>query len=225
MNQNIITASGVVGIPLLLASLISLTLVFERCYFWWQIWHRESSVIRQVFTLLEVDRSQAITFLLKHTDLPTPRIFLAALELKHQDLETIQVALETAARAELPILRRFNTAFDTVITLAPMLGLLGTVLGLMTSFSSLSFGDVSRSDAAGVTGGISEALSSTAFGLIVAIATLLFSNLFRSFYRRQIAAINTANGRLELLIRELNFSDPSSSLVDQTINHNFRTDL
>jgi biopolymer transport protein ExbB len=207
MNQNILTSSGIVAVPLLLFSLISLALIIERFYFWFQIGQRESKVIRQVFILLDVDRDQAIALLLKNTDLPIPRIFLAALQLKRQDLETMQVALETAARAELPNLRRFNTVFDTVIAVAPLLGLLGTVLGLMTSFASLSLGDVSQSDTVGVTGGISEALSSTVLGLVVAIATLLFANLFRSFCRRQISAINAANGRLELLIRELHFGN------------------
>jgi biopolymer transport protein ExbB len=55
-----------------------------------------------------------------------------------------------------------------------------------------------------VTGGISEALSSTVLGLVVAIVTLLFANMFRSLCRRQIAAINAANGRLELFLRESN---------------------
>jgi len=207
MNQNIITSSGIVAVPLVLFSLISLTLILERCYFWFQILKREPKVVRQFFTLLDIDRNQAIALLLKNTDLPIPRIFLAALQLKRQDLETLQVALETAARAELPDLRRFNTVFDTVITVAPLLGLLGTVLGLMTSFASLSLGDVSQSDTVGVTGGISEALSSTVLGLVVAIATLLLSSPFRSLCRRQISAINAANGQLELLIRELNFGN------------------
>jgi biopolymer transport protein ExbB len=203
MTQNILTSSGIVAIPLIAFSLISFTLIIERCYYWSQIWRRETKVINRVFSLLESDRNQAIAVLQKNTDLPIPRIFLAALQLKRCDLETVQVALETSAREELPNLRRFNTVFDTVIAIAPLLGLLGTVLGLMTSFASLSLGDVSRSDTIGVTGGISEALSSTVLGLVVAIVTLLFANMFRSFYRRQISAINSANGRLELFLREL----------------------
>ena len=204
MDQNIVTSSGVVGVPLIVFSLISFTLIIERCYYWFQIWRREQKIIHQVFSLLENDRPSAIALLQKNIDLPIPRIFLAALQLKRYDLETVQVALETSARAELPNLRRFNTVFDTVIAVAPLLGLLGTVLGLMTSFASLSLGDVSQSDTIGVTGGISEALSSTVLGLVVAIVTLLFANMFRSLCRRQIAAINAANGRLELFLRESN---------------------
>ncbi|TAF56792.1 MAG: MotA/TolQ/ExbB proton channel family protein [Oscillatoriales cyanobacterium] len=208
MDQNLLTSSGIVAIPLVGFSLISFMLIIERFYYWSEIWRREKKIINQVFSLLEHDRLSAIALLQNNQDLPIPRIFLAALQLKRYDLETVQVALETSARTELPNLRRFNTVFDTVITVAPLLGLLGTVLGLMTSFASLKLGAVSQSDTIGVTGGISEALSSTVLGLVVAIVTLLFANMFRSFSRRQISAINSANGRLELFLRESHCFDP-----------------
>lgn len=91
--------------------------------------------------------------------------------------------------------------FDTIIALAPLLGLLGTVLGLIASFASLNIGDVGGARTAGVTGGISEALVSTASGLVVAIFTLLFANSFRGLYQRQIALIQEYGGQLELLYR------------------------
>jgi biopolymer transport protein ExbB len=78
---------------------------------------------------------------------------------------------------------------------------LGTVLGLINSFASLNIGNVGGTQTAGVTGGISEALVSTATGLIVAISTLLFANSFRGLYQRQIALIQEYGGQLELLYR------------------------
>jgi len=100
------------------------------------------------------------------------------------------------------LLKRFNTVFDTVIGVAPLLGLLGTILGLMQSFSSLRIGDVAESSASDVTSGIGTALVSTAAGLLVAIATLLFANLFSGLYRRQRSAIEAYSGKLELLYRQ-----------------------
>jgi biopolymer transport protein ExbB len=85
--------------------------------------------------------------------------------------------------------------------LSPLLGLLGTILGLITSFASLNIGDVGGSRTANVTSGISEALVSTASGLVVAIFTLLFANTFRGFYLRQTARIQEYGGQLELLYR------------------------
>jgi biopolymer transport protein ExbB len=101
-------------------------------------------------------------------------------------------------QAELPHLRRFNTIFATIISVAPLLGLLGTILGLIASFDALQLGDVGA-NAGAVTGGISEALVSTAAGLVVAIGTLIFANLFRGLYKRQIALIQEYGGQLEIL--------------------------
>ncbi|PLZ42411.1 biopolymer transporter ExbB, partial [Fischerella thermalis WC542] len=68
-------------------------------------------------------------------------------------------------------------------------------------FASLDIGDVGGTKTAGVTAGISEALVSTASGLVVAIFTLLFANTFRGLYQRQIASIQEYGGQLELLYR------------------------
>ena len=126
---------------------------------------------------------------------------MTALELEEPNPEEFRLALESEAQAEIPLLKRFNTIFDTIIALAPLLGLLGTVLGLIGSFASLNIGDVGGTKAAGVTSGISEALVSTATGLIVAIFTLVFANTFRGFYQRQMALIQEYGGQLELLYR------------------------
>lgn len=199
--KNLLIESGLVAVPLLLFSILSVALTLERSLFWYRLWKQQDSVIQQVFKLLQSDGYSATQILQKHTDLPIARIFLEALTLDRPNPVEFRLALESAAQAELPILRRFNTIFDTIVTASPLLGLLGTVLGLMRSFASLNIG-VSGSDAVAVTGGISEALSSTVLGLIVALLTLFFSNTFRGFYRRQIALIQEYSGRLELLQRK-----------------------
>lgn len=198
---NLVIKSGIVAVPLLLFSVWSISLTIERSLFWYRIFKQQPPVIQKVFKLLQSDWSSAIQLLQKHTDLPIARIFLEALTLDRPNPVEFRLALESAAQAELPILRRFNTIFETIVTASPLLGLLGTVLGLMRSFASLKIG-VSGSDTTAVTGGISEALSSTVLGLIVALLTLFFSNTFRGFYRRQIALIQEYSGRLELLQRK-----------------------
>ncbi|MBO9997396.1 MAG: MotA/TolQ/ExbB proton channel family protein [Cyanobacteria bacterium SID2] len=196
-----IASAGIVAVPLLLFSVLSLTLIGERCYFWFRVWRRQDAVIQKALRLLQTNEDAAVKLLRKNTDLPIPRIFLEALELDRPTPEEFRLALESAAQAELPVLRRFGVVFDSIVAVSPLLGLLGTVLGLMTSFASLKLGDIGQSDTANVTGGISEALSSTVLGLVVAIVTLLFSNGFRSFYRRQAALIREYGGRLELIHR------------------------
>lgn len=197
----ILQAGGVVSIPLLLFSIITIALILERFWFWGRIKSRERVLVKEVLKIYRSDAVTAIAKLRKNIDLPMARIFLESLELENANAIEFRLALETATQAELPLLKQFNTFFQTVITIAPLLGLLGTILGLMESFDSLDLGNVTGTNTAGVTGGISEALVSTVMGLVVAIVTLVFANIFRSFYLRQIALIQEYGGQLELLYR------------------------
>jgi biopolymer transport protein ExbB len=200
--SNLFTAGGVVMWPLLGFSVLGVALIIERVSFWAKINTRQNRVVREVLKLYRLDNVVgALDKLQKNADLPMSRIFLAALELEEPTPEEFRLALESEAQAEIPVLKRFQNIFDTIIGLAPLLGLLGTVLGLIASFASLNIGDVGGSKTAGVTAGISEALVSTASGLVVAIFTLLFANTFRGLYQRQIAWIQEYGGQLELLYR------------------------
>lgn len=202
MINELFTAGGIVMWPLLAFSVLAVGLIIERIRFWYRITHRQNRVVKEVLNLYRLDNIVgAFDKLKKNADLPIARIFLAALELEQPTPEEFRLALESEAQAEIPSLKRFNTIFDTIISLAPLLGLLGTVLGLITSFASLNLGDVGGTKTAGVTSGISEALVSTASGLIVAIFTLLFANSFRGLYQRQMALIQEYGGQLELLYR------------------------
>jgi len=195
-------AGGVVMWPLLAFSVLGFALIVERVAFWFRINRRQPRVVREVLTLYKRDNVVgALDKLQQNADLPLARIFLAALELEEPNPEEFRLALESEAQAEIPVLKRFNNAFETIISLAPLFGLLGTVLGLIGSFASLTLGDVGGSKTTNVTAGISEALVSTAAGLVVAIFTLMFANTFRGFYQRQIAQIQEYGGQLELLYR------------------------
>ncbi|MEA5623280.1 MotA/TolQ/ExbB proton channel family protein [Nostoc sp. UHCC 0251] len=200
--QNLFAAGGIVMWPLLAFSVLGVALIIERIRFWVRINKRQNRVVRDVLNLYRLDNVVgAMDKLQKNADLPLARIFLAALELEEPNPEEFRLALESESQAEIPVLKRFQNLFETIISLAPLLGLLGTVLGLIASFASLNVGDVGGSKTAGVTSGISEALVSTASGLIVAIFILLFANTFRGLYQRQIALIQEYGGQLELLYR------------------------
>jgi biopolymer transport protein ExbB len=200
--SNLFQAGGIVMWPLLFFSVLGVALIIERITFWVKISNRQNRIVQ---TVLKAYRQgnvvAALDILHRNADLPIARIFLAALELEEPKPEEFRLALESEAQAEIPLLKRFQNIFDTIIGLAPLLGLLGTVLGLITSFASLNIGDVGGTKTAGVTSGISEALVSTASGLVVAIITLFFANSFRGMYLRQIAWIQEYGGQLELLYR------------------------
>lgn len=190
---------GVVMLPLLVLSIIAIALILERINFWRRVTQRQNRLMREVLHLYQQNPPEAFLKLEQNSDLPIARIFLAALELKRPTPEQFRLALESALQGELPILKRFNTGFETIISVSPLLGLLGTILGLIDAFAALRIGDIGGQTTVGVTGGISEALISTVAGLSVAIATLIFANTFRGLYRRQLALIQEYGGKLELI--------------------------
>jgi biopolymer transport protein ExbB len=192
-------SGGVVMLPLLGLSIYSLAIILERSLFWFKTARKQNQVIKQLLSLYRDDPSAASKMLQRHLNLPIARIFAVALSLERSTPQKFSLALESAAQAEIPLLKRFNNSLETVIGVSPLLGLLGTVLGLITSLSSLKLGDIESSQTAGVTAGIGEALISTAAGLVVAIFTLFFASIFRGLYLRQIALIQEVGGQLELL--------------------------
>ncbi|MEM8676934.1 MAG: MotA/TolQ/ExbB proton channel family protein [Cyanobacteria bacterium P01_G01_bin.67] len=211
---NLWTAGGIVSIPLLGFSLLAIALIIERIIFWWRVKQKQRRIVKEVLSLYRSDRFAAIAKLKQNAQLPIARIFLEAMELEQPTPDEFRLALDSAVQAEIPVLRRFNTWFQTIITASPLLGLLGTILGLIQSFSSLDMGNVASTNASGVTGGLSEALISTVMGLVVAIFTLLFANAFRGLYLRELAFIQEYGGQLELLNRR--FHQQSGKLRPST---------
>lgn len=192
-------AGGLVMYPLLVFSIAAIALIIERCIFWYKVTKRQRSVVRDVLAAYQNNSDSLIPKLRQNADLPISRIFLEALEVDYAPPPAFHLSVEGAIQAELPLLRRFNTLFDTIVTAGPLLGLLGTVLGLIRTFAGLDLGSVGGEGTGMVTGGISEALVSTASGLVVALFVLLFANAFRGLYRRQLALIQEYTNQLEAL--------------------------
>lgn len=199
--DNLWTAGGIVSIPLLGFSLLALAFIIERIIFWWRVKQNQRRLVKEVLSLYRNDRFSAIALLKKNAQIPIARIFLEAMELEQPTPDEFRLALDSAVQAEIPTLRKFGTWFQTIITASPLLGLLGTVLGLIRSFASMDLGNAAATNSSGVTGGLSEALVSTVMGLVVAIFTLLFANTFRGLYQRELAFIQEYGGQLELLNR------------------------
>ena len=194
----LLRAGGIVMVPLLLFSILAVALSLERSLFWVRVYRQQRPVVREFLHLYRRNPIAAFDRLKGVLHLPIARIFMEALELEGASPSQFRLALEGATQAELPLLKRFGTVFQTIIAVAPLLGLLGTILGLIRSFASLQIGEMGA-NATAVTGGISEALVSTAAGMVVAIFTLLVANLFRGLYRRQVALLQEYGSQLEIL--------------------------
>ncbi|MDB9527101.1 MotA/TolQ/ExbB proton channel family protein [Oscillatoria sp. CS-180] len=192
---------SLVTLLLLATSLVGMTLIFERLWFWNRISKRQKKLVRAVLDSYEQQPQAALSKLKKNSDLPIARIFLAALTTPDATPEDFRIALESSAQGELPLFQRFSAALNTIVGIAPLLGLLGTILGLMKSLSALDIGAGNSDRTLDVISGIGEALITTALGLIIAIATLIFANVFQGLYRQQRAFIQETGGQLELLYR------------------------
>jgi biopolymer transport protein ExbB len=202
--RDLFLAGGAAMWPLLLFSIAAIAMSIERAIFWAKLLKQQNQIVRQVTALYRNDPSLAIEKLDRHLNLPIPRIFHEALSLEEADADEFALAIDAAIQAEVPLLKRFNDFFDIIVGLSPLLGLLGTVTGLMRSFSNLSLGAAEGAKTGAVTSGISEALITTAFGLIVAIGAFAAASVFRSFYTRQLALIQENVAEIELLYRRQN---------------------
>nr|WP_199290142.1 MotA/TolQ/ExbB proton channel family protein [Leptolyngbya sp. FACHB-36] len=188
--------------PLLLLSILSLSAIIERLWFWTNALTKERETVNRVLDAARRDWGAAADLARQAYDQPIGRFLYTPLQLSNPDPELFRLALESAADDELAAMRRGDKILEAVIALAPLLGLLGTVIGLIISLRSIRIGDLATGSAAGVTTGIGEALISTAAGLVVAIFSLVFYRVFQAFLFNQIKVFRKAGNELELLYRQ-----------------------
>lgn len=164
---------GPIMYPILAVAIVAVCVIVERLIWWTQTgWNRNARLLESVYESLEEgDLRKAIQLSGNASD-PVVRMVHHGLNHPHTSMEG---ALEVAAGQELRTAGRFLGAMDTIVTLGPLLGLLGTVTGIMGSFTSIGSAELAVEK---VTGGIGEALIATAAGLGIAIVTLIPMNYF-----------------------------------------------
>lgn len=200
--------------PLLLLSFLALATIIERSWFWSKILTREREVAGRVLEAARRDWPAAAEIARKSNDQPIGRFLYSALELQNPDPEVFQLALQASADEELALMRRGEKLLEAIIAIAPLLGLLGTVLGLIQSLGNVRIGDLGTDATAGVTTGISEALITTATGLIIAIMSLAFYRLFNGLVSGQAKLFRQSGNDLELMYRK-NWSRRGDSILVQ----------
>ena len=166
---------GPVMWPILITALFAVAVVGERTI-WWirESRRRDPKTLEKLFAALEAGDFAQASKLSNGSGDPVIRMIWHGMNHYHSSL---QGALAVAAGAELQKAGRFLTVMDTLVTLAPLLGLLGTVSGIFNTFTAL--GSQSVEGAMGqITGGIGEALIATMCGLGIAILALVPFNYF-----------------------------------------------
>ena len=191
--------------PLLLFSIISVSCIIERLIFWNKI----NNYVK-VINSLQINNFTDISYIksLNKKDIgdnPYKKLLFKIKDFDLSNQKNLSIALTISIQSLQFEFEKFNNIFSTIISISPLLGLLGTVFGLINSFSFIEIGNVGV-NADEVTGGISEALVSTAAGLIIAIFTLVFSNYFKSLKIKKIKLINEFCGRFETFFVLKNFT-------------------
>ncbi len=163
-------------VALLICSILSLAIIIERFIFLRRSGILKINVLREIeIAIKKGDLSTALEWA-RGTNAPMLRIAEVAIINGDKPKEDLKEYLEEAGRMEVPVLERFLTILHTIAVISPLLGLLGTVLGMIKVFETIVI--KGTGDATVLAGGISEALLTTASGLSIAIPTLIFFNLF-----------------------------------------------
>jgi biopolymer transport protein ExbB len=190
---------GPVMYPILVVALVSVMVVAERL-FWWirESRRRQPERLEKVLAALENGDFRAAAVASKDSSDPVIRMIWHGLNHVNSSL---QGALQVAAGAEIKRAGRFLMIMDTCITIAPLLGLLGTVTGIMASFQAVG-GANSELQVGAVSAGIGEALIATACGLGIAIFNLLPFNYFTERVGKLQFELETVATNVEVMVKK-----------------------
>ena len=196
---------GPVMWPILICAFVAVAVVGERVFWWWrESAKRDPQKLEQVLAALENSDVPGATKTAEGSDDPVIRMIHRGLS--HVNT-SMQGALQLAAGIELQRAGRFLTVMDTLVTLAPLLGLLGTVTGLMRAFLSVGTAELSVT---AVTGGIGEALIATACGLGIAIFALIPFNIFSGKVAKLQFDLEAAATNIEVMVGAGNTRPPEA---------------
>ena len=190
---------GPVMYPLLACSIISLTVIIERILFWIrEDMRRDQSLVDDILELCRKGEWDEVRERVAGSKDYIIRILVSGILHKEFSMEK---AMETAATDEIKRMRRYLSVLDTMITVAPLLGIFGTVIGIIMSFELLGSAGIEHPQA--VTAGIAQALITTAAGLGIAILSVFPYNYFNTRAENAALAIEKYATSLEIVYEKL----------------------
>lgn len=185
--------------PLLACSILVLVVIIERFLFWLQVdIHRNQSLVDEVLELCRQGDWEQVRVKVTGSRDYVIRVLVSGI--LHRDFSMLK-AMESAAADEIGFMRRYMNILDTMITVAPLLGIFGTVLGIISSFEML--GTVGIEHPKAVTAGIAQALVTTAYGLGIAILSVFPYNYFSSRISKAALGIEKYATSLEIVYEKL----------------------
>lgn len=169
--------------PLIFCSILAIGIILERAY----TFRKATSVdpedlLERIKTSYSSGDTTNATRMMEEANTPYARIFARGLKNYGRAPEVIEMAMAQEAANEVPTLENYLPGLRTIITIAPLLGLLGTIAGMIASFKQVAASGLSSPTA--VMGGVSEALVSTATGIAVAVVGVIAYNYFSNLIKR-----------------------------------------
>jgi biopolymer transport protein ExbB len=196
---NIFHSGGPVMYPLLACSIIALTVIIERAIFWSALSRRsDRQLLNDVMDRCESGDWEAVRNITANSKDPIVKILISGI--LHRNYSMIK-AMEASAADEIKKMRRFMNVLDTMITVAPLLGIFGTVIGIIQSFDVLGTAGIEHPEF--VTAGIAQALITTAAGLGIAILSVFPYNYFNSLVEDAAINIEKYATSLEIVYEKL----------------------
>jgi biopolymer transport protein ExbB len=201
----IFKSGGPVMYPLLACSIIVLTVIIERMLFWIRIdMNRSESMVIDVLDLCRQGDWEAVRLKTIRSKDYVIRILVTGI--LHRDFSMTK-AMESLAADEIRRMQQFMSIIDTMITVSPLLGILGTVTGVISSFDAIGSSGIEHPQM--ITAGLAEALITTAAGLIIAIFSVFPYNYFNSRIESATLNIERYATSLEIVYEKLMMSDSS----------------
>jgi biopolymer transport protein ExbB len=197
---------GPVMYPLLACSILVLTVVIERLFFWASVdFTRNRQLIEDVLELCRQGDWEAVRAKVSGSKDFIVRVLVSGI--LHREFSMTK-AMEATAAEEIRNMRRYMGVLDTMITVAPLLGIFGTVIGIIGSFEALSTAGIGEPQA--VTAGIAQALITTAAGLGIAILSVFPYNYFNSKVEKAVLNIEKYATSLEIVYEKLDSKHEAS---------------
>ena len=186
-------------LPLAVCSVAAVAVIIERFFFFRRI--SDTNLAEKVLNMIDNKHLNEALNLARKSSLPLLKIMAAGINNRLSP----DKAMEAAGITELSAMRRGLPVLDTIVTLSPLLGLLGTIIGMINSFQIMALSGMGQPHA--VTGGVAEALIATATGITVAVISLIPYNYFLSRIERETDTIEHYATRLEIALTSSARSD------------------
>ncbi len=186
---NFISLGGPMALPLFIASICSLAVIIEKIIFFMK--HKDDGfrLIKKIELLVDEDDILSALNELKGKNGPNAKLLSTALAHHSENPERVREVLQAVGEDEIKKMEKHLPVLDVVAMISPLLGLLGTVLGIISSFRIMeaAIGTVNPAE---ISSGIAAALISTALGLIIAIPTAIFYSYFCNIVEKKAHEMN-----------------------------------